>query len=287
MEGECFALPITSTAAAAAALSSSGHAGKGLTLVQATLPPSKSSIARTKTEAESLKCAVRQLLYELDPPLRAAASEREEETMLSSVPSSWERHGDLVVLPSRAFVGEKWEQILEQLPDFWTTVAKALRCERLARDSEILSDKFRSSGAIMLRGVNPWVEHVDNGIKYVFDVTSSMFSSGNIAEKLRIAEFDCRGETVVDMYAGIGYFTLPYLVHARADTVHACEWSSVAVEGMRRGLATNRVEERCVVHEGDCREVSLSSNHQSLGLLYVYISQAKKLGGGGGGEYIF
>lgn len=29
-----------------------------------------------------------------------------------------------------------------------------------------------------------------------------MFSAGNITEKLRVSQFDCRGETVVDLYAG-------------------------------------------------------------------------------------
>lgn len=29
-----------------------------------------------------------------------------------------------------------------------------------------------------------------------------MFSAGNVTEKLRVAGFDCRGETVVDLYAG-------------------------------------------------------------------------------------
>lgn len=38
---------------------------------------------------------------------------------------------------------------------------------------------------------------------YEFDVTKCMFSSGNITEKLRVAGFDCRGETVVDLYAGV------------------------------------------------------------------------------------
>lgn len=37
---------------------------------------------------------------------------------------------------------------------------------------------------------------------YEFDVTRCMFSAGNITEKLRVAGFDCRGETVVDLYAG-------------------------------------------------------------------------------------
>ncbi len=29
-----------------------------------------------------------------------------------------------------------------------------------------------------------------------------MFSIGNITEKLRIAQFDCKGEIVVDMFVG-------------------------------------------------------------------------------------
>ena len=52
-----------------------------------------------------------------------------------------------------------------------------------------------------------------------------MFSWGNITEKLRIAQFDCSGETIVDLFAGIGYFTLVYLVHANAKHVIACEWN--------------------------------------------------------------
>lgn len=38
--------------------------------------------------------------------------------------------------------------------------------------------------------------------RYEFDVTKCMFSAGNITEKLRVSQFDCRGETVVDLYAG-------------------------------------------------------------------------------------
>lgn len=55
--------------------------------------------------------------------------------------------------------------------------------------------------------------------------------------------------------AGIGYFTLPYLVHARADRLHACEWNPDAVEALRKNLRLNGVEDRCVVHFGDNRQV--------------------------------
>jgi tRNA G37 N-methylase Trm5 len=54
----------------------------------------------------------------------------------------------------------------------------------------------------------------------MFDVTKSMFASGNGTERMRVARFPAAGETIVDLYAGIGYFTLPYLIHARAAKVH-------------------------------------------------------------------
>lgn len=225
-------------------------------LTFADLPLSKKAVASAKTCRETLRMSIQKFLSCQKPPLNGKKCKE----MLLEVPTSWERHGDLVVLPSQAFRSPDWKQ---DSFDFWSTVAAALNCCRLARDSEIVPDKYRSSGAEMLLGTDPWVEHVDNGVKYVFDVTRIMFSSGNITEKLRVAQLDCSGETVVDIYAGIGYFTLPYLVHAHAKTVHACEWNERAVEGLKRGLVANGVEERCVVYVGDCRQVG-ANYHNSV-----------------------
>lgn len=54
---------------------------------------------------------------------------------------------------------------------------------------------------------------------------------------------------------GIGYFTLPYLVHAHASHVHACEWNPDAVEALKKNLSSNGVSDRCSVHQGDNRQV--------------------------------
>ena len=51
----------------------------------------------------------------------------------------------------------------------------------------------------------------------------------------------------MDLYAGIGYFTVPYLKHARALRLIACEWNPHAVEALRRNLSDNGVADRCTV----------------------------------------
>ena len=80
-----------------------------------------------------------------------------------------------------------------------------------------------------------------------------MFSIGNITEKLRIASFDCSNEVVVDLFAGIGYFVLPFLIHAKAKHVHACEINPNSIEALKWNLKSNGVEDRCTVHFGDNR----------------------------------
>lgn len=70
----------------------------------------------------------------------------------------------------------------------------------------------RDSTLEILLGDNGWVDHRENGILYSFDATKCMFSWGNLSEKLRLGSLDCRDEIVVDLFAGIGYFVLPFLV---------------------------------------------------------------------------
>lgn len=86
-----------------------------------------------------------------------------------------------------------------------------------------------------------------------------MFSRGNVTEKKRFASLVQEGERVLDMYAGIGYYTLPALVHGKAEHVTACEWNPNAIYALRHNLNANGVENRATLLEGDCR-VSLEAH---------------------------
>ena len=173
----------------------------------------------------------------------------------SDIPRSWEIRGDLILLPNEAFRCRQWETIMS---DLWEAICSCFGVCRVARQGAVKSDDFRSPQVEILKGDSGWVKHKENGITYWYDVTKCMFSSGNITEKLWIGNLDCRDEVVVDMFAGIGYFTLPYLVHAKAKHVHACEWNPDAVTALKLSLAANQVANQCTVHEGDNKEVEWS-----------------------------
>ena len=170
------------------------------------------------------------------------------------LPRRWERFSDVAIMPRGSFEGDGWPSG----EPLWEAVAGALGAKRLARMGEVSGD-FRESGVEMLLGDDDWVVRRESGVDYGYPMTRCMFSAGNVNERRRMGEVASEGEVVVDLYAGIGYYTLPALVHG-GSTAHACEWNPEAVKALRWGLEANGVEDRCTIHEGDNRITA-----QSLG----------------------
>ena len=186
-------------------------------------------------------------------------------SIIGDTPCKWERFGDLVLLPHNSFTSGDWGKC----SGLWEGVCSALGCARLAKNAPVSNDEYRESRAVLLRGDNGWVKHSENGIVYCYDVTKCMFSSGNISEKLRLSRLDCSDEVVVDLFAGIGYFTLTYLAHCGAKRLHACEWNPSALKCLEASLIENGVRDRCVIHAGDNRLVAPVgvADRVNLGLL--------------------
>ncbi|KAL2339187.1 hypothetical protein Fmac_013633 [Flemingia macrophylla] len=170
--------------------------------------------------------------------------------LLEELPRRWDRLGDIFILPSTSFKDSMWDSIAEEL---WPIVAKCLKAHRLARQGPVAATGTRDSTLQILVGNNGWVNHRENGMLYSFDASKCMFSWGNLSEKHRMARLDCKDEVVVDLFAGIGYFVLPFLVRAQAKLVYACEWNPHAVQALQNNLQANSVADRCIILEGDNR----------------------------------
>jgi len=95
--------------------------------------------------------------------------------------------------------------------------------------------------------------HTEHGTRYAMDLAEVMFSPGNKAERARMGEVVSSGERVVDMFAGIGYFTLP-MARAGAD-VTAIERNPAAFRYLLENVRLNDVAATVHPYRADCRDV--------------------------------
>ena len=163
-------------------------------------------------------------------------------------PRRWERIGDILVLrfpPSRL----KEARMIAQI--FGTV----LRARTVVQDVSGIHGPLRVPDVRVLWGNGTETVHVEGGIRYALDVARVMFSSGNLAERIGIADRVRPGAVVVDLFAGIGYFSLPIAVRSRAETVYACELNPMSFRYLVENIRLNRTT-NLVPLLGDCRDVA-------------------------------
>jgi tRNA wybutosine-synthesizing protein 2 len=95
--------------------------------------------------------------------------------------------------------------------------------------------------------------HRENKCKFKLDVSKIMWSKGNTTERKRMSTIVQNGEIVVDMFAGIGYFSIPIAVHSKPAKIYSIEINPISYGYLCQNVKINRVEEIVEPILGDCR----------------------------------
>ncbi|MBL7160735.1 MAG: class I SAM-dependent methyltransferase family protein [Candidatus Aenigmarchaeota archaeon] len=163
---------------------------------------------------------------------------------LGKLPSGYQRIGDIVVLhiPKEIRGVEK---------EIGALVRERLGVKSVFRKG-VVSGELRKPSLKRIAGRVNTTIHQENGCRFKIDVTKVMFSRGNSFERGRVIAGD--GETVLDMFAGIGYFSIPLAKKTPSCNVVAVEKNPVAVKFLRENLRLNKLE-NVEVFQGDCRDV--------------------------------
>ena len=204
------------------------------------------------------------------PPERIGArAERELKRPWDEVArKGWEQWGDVVVLQFRPKVALKTRKAAAKI------VGEELGARCVVEDGGGVGGEFRQPEVRVLFGEGTRTVHKENGLRYALDVAQVMMASGNQAERARAAAMDCRGETVVDLFAGIGYFTIPLAAKAKADRVYACEKNPASFAFLEENVKLNKVADRVTALEGDCRKVAPSGVADRVFLGYIHGTEA-------------
>ncbi len=94
--------------------------------------------------------------------------------------------------------------------------------------------------------------HREYGWIYCLDASKVMFSLGNSFERLRMNRLPHEREVVVDMFAGVGQFTIP-LAKSKAGRVVAFEINPEAYRYLVQNIRLNKVGGKVTAYNDDCR----------------------------------
>jgi len=164
------------------------------------------------------------------------------------LPARAKRIGGVALLRLRPELEELGERLGEAVKEFYR-----VRSVYLIKGVEGVERRPR----LELLAGEPVTEilHREYGCVYRLDLTRLMFCLGNSFERLRVAGLTGRGEVVVDMFAGVGQFTVPIAVLGEPEKVYAVEINPIAHRYLLENIGLNEVEERVNAILGDCREV--------------------------------
>lgn len=99
------------------------------------------------------------------------------------------------------------------------------------------------------------IVHQEYACIFKLDLLKLMFCLGNSFERLRLAGLVRRGEVVVDMFAGVGQFTIPIAVLSDPERVYSIEINPEAYRYLLENLRLNGVEDKVQPILGDCRKI--------------------------------
>ncbi|EQD72063.1 Protein of unknown function Met10 [mine drainage metagenome] len=175
---------------------------------------------------------------------------------LEAIPERWVRYGDSIVIrydgPEPSVIAGIFSGVLG--------VKSVYRYRGGVRYNT------RKPSVELLFGPGGSVTHLENGIRYTFDPAEIMFSPGNVGIRTSMKHLNVRNKTVFDMFAGIGYFSIPIAKYGSPNHIYAAEINPVSYGYLESNIAKNKVKESFTTYNDDCKSVTL---HEKVDLIIM------------------
>lgn len=182
--------------------------------------------------------------------LRRALAEFLPESVLNCVYSSYDIVGDIAIVRLTEKSLEFKEKIAETIMKIHGNVKTVL-----SQTGPIHGD-LRTRKLEHVGGENKTVTiHRESGCLFSVDLEKCYFSPRLSYERMRITRQVRDGEVIVNMFAGVGCFSIVIAKNSDVDRVYSIDINPAAIKYMKDNVRLNRVYGRVIPILGDAKEV--------------------------------
>ncbi len=155
--------------------------------------------------------------------------------------------GDVAVVRIPAELEEREKEIGEEI------LRRNPRIRTVLRTFGAYGQTRTTRSKIIAGEENTETTYKEHGCIYKLDVATLLFCLGNLYERRRMASVVKPREVVVDMFAGVGQFTIPVAKLASPSVVYAFEINPEAYRYLLENIRLNKVEHVVRAFMDDCR----------------------------------
>jgi tRNA (guanine37-N1)-methyltransferase len=169
---------------------------------------------------------------------------------MACVCNSYEIVGSIAIIRLKETSEECKERIAEAIMHVHRNVKTVL-----AQSGAVEGD-FRLRKLEYIGGENQTITvHKESGCRFAVDVERCFFSPRLSYERMRVARRIRDGEVVVNMFAGVGCFSIIIAKYSNAQKVYSIDVNPSAVYYMRESVRINGLYEKVVPLFGDAKEI--------------------------------
>ncbi len=168
------------------------------------------------------------------------------ENLKNILPRSYDRIGDIILLKLNDDLNPYKNDIGEALLKFHKS------CKTVAMDKGVKGE-FRIRDLEVIAGDGLETIHMENGVKIYVDLSKAYFSPRLGGERLRVFKKINDNEIILDMFAGVGPFSL-LIAKFKKVVVYSIDKNSDAIELLKRSMEINHLN-NIVPIAGDVRDV--------------------------------
>ena len=195
--------------------------------------------------SEEINCLLNQMPNDLRTRLKGYLSDEELKLI-----RAFDIVGDIAIvklpprlLPKKHLIGKALLEVQKNVRTVLNQISP-VKGDFRTRELEVIAGEERTETI-----------HRESGCSFKVDLRKVYFSPRLAAERLRVAKQVEPGEVVVNLFAGVGSYSIIIARHSQAAVIYSIDINPAAFEYMQTNIRINKVADRVVPILGDAREV--------------------------------